>query len=83
MSAEEKSKYDIEGIANLFWHAMFGMALIIATGVILAYFLEQEKLEVYALILALVAGLPYLIIKSNAEKYKQKKNPKEQEGRDT
>ena len=36
MSKEEKSKYDIEGIATIFRNTMFGMALIVITGYFIA-----------------------------------------------
>tara|TARA_R110002050_G_scaffold292293_3_gene447551 strand:+ start:1050 stop:1391 length:342 start_codon:yes stop_codon:yes gene_type:complete len=70
MSVEEKSKYDIKGIANLFWKAMLGMAIIIALGTLLKFFFGEEKLEMYAIILAVVLGVPYLLIQSNSKRYK-------------
>mgnify|MGYP003630850149 FL=1 len=70
MSAEEKSKYDVKGIANLFWQAMLGMAIIIALGALLKFFFGEEKLELYAIILAIVLGVPYLLVMSNSKRYK-------------
>jgi hypothetical protein len=70
MSAEEKAKYDIKGIANLFWQAMLGMALIIALGTLLKFLFGEEKLEMYAIILAVVLGVPYLLVMSNSKRFK-------------
>ncbi len=70
MRAEEKAKYDIKGIANLFWQAMLGMAIIIALGTLLKILFGEEKWEVYSLVLAVVLGLPYLLIQSNSKRYK-------------
>ena len=39
MSKEEQEKYDIEGIAHVFWNAMAGMGLLIILGY---FFLNQS-----------------------------------------
>lgn len=49
MTKEEKEKYNIEGIANVFWTAMSGMALVIISGKRLymtggAYNSQEDKL---------------------------------------
>lgn len=70
MSKEEKAKYDIEGIATLFRNAMFAMALMIIIGYFAAYWFKNPKLENIALFLSILLGVPYLLIRSNTNKYK-------------
>ncbi len=70
MSTEEKAKYDIEGIASVMRNAMFGMAIIIAIGYFLSVSLSKPNVESFSLISALIIGLPYILIKSNSDKYK-------------
>ena len=72
MSKEEKEKYNIEGIATLFRNVMLFMALVIAGGFIISKILEVRKIETIALFAAILIGLPYLLIKSNSDKYKIK-----------
>ncbi len=72
MSKKEQDKYDIEGIATIFRNAMFGMALIIILGFIVAKWIENQKIESYCFWTALIIGIPYLLIKSNSKKYKIK-----------
>lgn len=70
MPKEKKENYDIEGIATLFRNVMFGMALIIIVGVLIAKWLENLDIEFYALLLAMIIGISYLLFKSNSKKYK-------------
>jgi len=70
MSKEEKAKYDIEGIATLFRNVMFAMALLIIVGYFAADWFKNPKLETIALFLSILLGVPYLLIRSNSNKYK-------------
>ena len=70
MPKEEKEKYDIKGIANLFGNVMFGMALIIILGYLIAKLTENQSIQSYAFWTSMIIGIPYLLIKSNSKKYK-------------
>ena len=70
MPKEEKEKYDIKGIANLFGNVMFGMALIIILGYLIAKLTENQSIQSYAFWTSMTIGIPYLLIKSNSKKYK-------------
>jgi hypothetical protein len=70
MSAEKKAKYDIEGIAEVFKNAMFGMGFLMIIGVLIAARLEQPNIEYIGMFVALLIGLPYLLIKVNSKQYK-------------
>jgi uncharacterized membrane protein len=70
MSKEEQEKHDIKGIANVFRNGMFGMALIMLLGYVLSKWLDKPNLEIYTLFIAIILGLPYLLIVSNSSKYK-------------
>ena len=73
MSAKKKAKYDIDGIATLFRNAMFGMALIIIIGYFAADWFNNPDIESIAFFGSLLVGLPYLLLKSNSDKYKTDK----------
>ena len=73
MSKEEREKYDIEGIASVFRNAMFGMALLIILGFVIAKLIETPKIEHYSFWAALAIGIPYLLFKANSKKYKIEK----------
>ncbi len=73
MPQKEKENYDIEGIATVFRNSMFGMAFILIIGYFVAEYLKNQMIEFYALFLAILIGFPYLLIKSNSNKYKIKK----------
>jgi hypothetical protein len=70
MPKEEKEKQDIKGIAPVFTNAMFGMALLIIVGFLVAKWFESPKIEDYTFWSSLLFGVPYLLIKSNSKKYK-------------
>ncbi|MBR9845061.1 MAG: DUF3784 domain-containing protein [Algicola sp.] len=74
MSEKEQKKYDIEGIATVFRNAMFGMALIMMLGYVMSLWLDNPKIETFAVFGAIAIGLPYLLIVSNSSKYKIKKD---------
>ncbi len=73
MPKEDKEKYNIEGIANVFRNVMFGMALIIITGYLITDLTENPNIQNYAFWASLIIGIPYLLIQSNSKKYKIKK----------
>ena len=72
MPKEEKEKYNIEGIANLFRNVMFGMALIIIFGYLISVLTENLSIQNYAFWTSMIVGIPYLLVKSNSKKYKIK-----------
>ncbi|AOW21092.1 hypothetical protein LPB138_10560 [Urechidicola croceus] len=71
MSTEDQKKYDIEGIATLFFRVMIGMALVLIVGFLISKQLEIPKIENISIIVAIGIGLPYLLIKSNSKKFKK------------
>ena len=75
-SPQEKEKYNIEKIATLFKNVMFGMALIIVCGYTIAKLLSIPEVEVIAVVVAVVIGLPYLLYHSNSKKYKNPESEK-------
>ena len=74
MSKDKKAEYDIEKIATLMKNVMFMMALVIIIGYFLADFLQQANIEIVSLFIAILIGIPYLLIKSNSDKYKLNSN---------
>lgn len=71
MSKTEKEKYDINSIATVFRNAMFGMAALILLGVLVARLTQISQIENIAFWVALVLGIPYLMIRSNAKRFKK------------
>ncbi len=71
MPKEDKEKYNIEGIANVFRNVMFGMALIIIFGYLIAKLTENPNIQNYAFWTSMIIGIPYLLIESNSKKYKK------------
>ena|SRR5690554_3661947 len=76
MSPQEKAKYNIEKIATLFKNVMFGMALIIAGGYLMSIMLNNPKIEMTSLFVAIIIGVPYLLYHSNSKKYKNTETKK-------
>lgn len=72
MPKEEKEKYNIAGIANVFRNEMFGMALIVISGYLITELTENPNIQNYAFWTSMIIGIPYLLIKSNSKKYKIK-----------
>ncbi|MGJ8664881.1 MAG: DUF3784 domain-containing protein [Patiriisocius sp.] len=70
MPKEEKAKIDIDGVATVFRNAMFGMALLMIIGYFLADWLNNPDIENITLFGAILIGIPYLLIKSNSNKFK-------------
>jgi hypothetical protein len=67
---EEKEKFDIKGIANVFRNTMFGMAGCIILGYFMDKKFENQDLDFIMFIVALIIGIPYLLITTNSKKYK-------------
>lgn len=73
LPAKKKAEYDINGIATVFRNTMFGMALIVIGGYLAADWFENPDLENIALFGSLLIGIPYLLIRSNSDKFKNDK----------
>ena len=74
MSKEEKSKYDVDGIASVMRNAMFGMALIMIIGHFISKWMQDPQIETISMFGAIIIGLPYLLIKTNSDTYKINNN---------
>lgn len=72
LSKEEKEKYDVDGIATVFRNTMFGMAIIMIAGDFLGQWLENPTIEMVSMFIAVLLGLPYLLIQSNSDRFKKK-----------
>jgi len=70
MSADKKTEFDIEKIATVLKNVLFGMALLIIIGYFVSKALEIQMIENIALFGAILIGIPYLLVKSNSDKYK-------------
>lgn len=70
MTQKEKQHCDIEGIATLMKNVMFGMAFVMIAGLLLSYWTGISDYKFHALVLVLVVGVPYLLIKANSDRYK-------------
>lgn len=70
MTAEKKTKYNIDGIATLMRNVLFAMALIILLGYFLGKELDNPNLEMIFMSVAFLIGIPYLLIRANSNKYK-------------
>lgn len=71
MSKSEKQRYNIKGIANLFGNIMFLIAFFTLLGIALETWLNIPNAGLIAMLISLTIGLPYLLIKSNSERYKK------------
>ncbi|WP_019037221.1 DUF3784 domain-containing protein [Psychroflexus tropicus] len=74
MSKEEQKQFDVEALAKLMKNVMFGMALVVIAGLLLSNWTENSDYEFYALGLALLVGIPYLLVQGNSDRYKKDKN---------
>lgn len=70
MSKEEREKVDIKKLANLFKNTMFGMAILIIIGYLIAKELKNPMVENTCFFSALLIGIPYLLLKSNSKKFR-------------
>ena len=74
MSKQEQKQFDVKALANLMKNVMFGMALVVIAGLLLSYWTENSVYEFYALGLALLVGIPYLLVLGNSDRYKKDKH---------
>ncbi len=70
MGTKEKAQFHIEGIAKLFFKVCIYMAITMIIGYALALWLNVDTIEIVFFLFALVTGTPYLLIKSNSNRYK-------------
>jgi len=70
LSKKEQKKYNIEAIANVFRNALFSMSAIILLGVLISKITNNPNFEQYTFWISMVAGIPYILIESNSDKYK-------------
>lgn len=71
MTKEEQEKVDAKGIAIVFFNGMFGMAFMIFIGYGLAYYFHIPHIENITFFGALLVGIPYILLASNAKKYRK------------
>ena len=62
LSKEEKEKFDIKGIANVFRNTMFGMAGCNILGYIINQQFENHNIDTIMFFGSLAVGIPYLLI---------------------
>ena len=74
MSKEKKAQYNIEGIANMMGNIFFVMAFILIIGYLAAKWLDNENIEVVSIFIAVLIGVPYILIKANSSKFRNKKD---------
>lgn len=74
MSKEKKLNYKIKEIATLMKNVLFAMAFFILLGYFIAKELDKPNLEMIFMSVALIIGIPYLLIKVNSNKYKTDNN---------
>lgn len=74
MSKEKKAQYDIESLTNMMGNVFFIMALIIMIGYLVADWLDNENIEIISTYIAVLICVPYILIKANSSKYRNKKN---------
>lgn len=70
MSAEEKAKYDIEGIAKVFRNGFFAMAILMIAISKIPFGLDPNNLEFISIMVSTFAGVAYILIKVNSKKYR-------------
>lgn len=72
LSKEEKEKYNIAKIASVFRNAVFLMAGMIVLGYFMGVWFDNPKIEKITFFIAILFGLPYLLITSNLDTFKNK-----------
>jgi hypothetical protein len=70
LSPAEKEKVNVEAIADVFRNGMFGMALVIIAGYLISMFTGEQLIYRASFFVAILLGLPYLIVVSNIKKKK-------------
>jgi undecaprenyl pyrophosphate phosphatase UppP len=72
MSPKQQAEYNIEKIATLFRNVTFTMAAIVIVGYTVNLWLNESLVEFVTILVAVLVGIPFLLIKSNSEKYKNR-----------
>ncbi len=72
MSHKEQGEFNIKKIATLFRNVMFAMAAILIVGYVVNLWLNNPVVETLSILGAVILGVPYLLVKSNSEKYKMR-----------
>lgn len=70
LSAEEKDKYDIEGIATVFRNGFYAMAILMIAISKLPFGLATDNLDFISIMISTFAGVAYILIRVNSKKYK-------------
>ena len=72
LSDNDKSKFDIEGIALVFRNTLCSMGIAILIGVVIDKVLgQQDHISFYVMMISCAIGIPYLLITTNSSKYKK------------
>ncbi len=70
LSKQEKARYAIKGIARVLRNGLVGMGLLVLLGHGIALWAGHPELAVLGLFLALLIGLPYLLVQANSRKFR-------------
>lgn len=71
-SKEEKAKVNIEAYGKFMMRVFIAMAILIVLGTFIAQYFNIQWLEIWAIMIALIPGLTYLLIRGNSKKYTNK-----------
>ena len=71
-SKEEKAKINIEAYGKFMMRVFIAMAILIVLGTFIAQYFNIQWLEIWAIMIALIPGLTYLLIRGNSKKYTNK-----------
>lgn len=74
MSKEKQANYNVDGIATLMRNVFFAMAFVILLGYFVSKWFDKPNVEMVARCVALLVGIPYLLIRVNSNKYKTDNN---------
>lgn len=70
MSASEKAKINIEGIATLFRNVFFILAGVLIASELLIEYLDRPELGNYIQVPAILTSIVWIILWSNSKKYR-------------
>lgn len=70
MSADQKAKYDIEGIAKVFRNGFFAMAILMIAITKIPFGIDTDNLDFISIMVATFTGVTYILIKVNSKKYR-------------
>lgn len=69
MPKTKREQFNIEGISTMIRNVFFMMAIVVIIGHFTAKAIDRPELESVPLSLAIIIGLPYLLIKLNSRKF--------------